>query len=114
MSTCVCDLTGRLHSLDDAFLGLQHEVAVVHPRVGEVHLERGEGVEGLGVFSLQLLGHVEAIHHLALPSVYCLVDAVEKLHLHTCRTNARFYNLKGIKSKYQQVETNIKRLHVNS
>lgn len=46
------DLAVRLHLLDDAFLGLQHEVAVVHPGVGEVDTERGECPEGLGVFSL--------------------------------------------------------------
>lgn len=92
------DRTGRLHLLDDAFLRLQHEVAVVHPCVGEVNEERGERPEGLWVFSLQLLGHVEAVHHLALPSFHSLVDAVQKLHLpqpttHTCSTNAPFTTL---------------------
>ena len=71
----------QLHSLDDALLGLQQEVAVVHARVSEVHLERAEGPEGLGVLSLQLLGHVEAVHHLALPPLLRLGDAVQKLHL---------------------------------
>lgn len=67
--------------LDDPILGLQHEVAVVRPGVGEVHTERGERPEGLRIFSLQLLGHVEAVHHLALPSFLCLVNAVQELHL---------------------------------
>lgn len=72
--------------LDDAFLGLQHEVAVVLPGVCEVHEGGGEGPEGLGVFFPQLLGHVETIHDLALPSLHSLSDAVQKLHLrqHTC------------------------------
>ena len=85
------DLTAPLHSLDDAFLGLQHEVAVVRPLVGEVHLERGERLEGLGVFSLQLLGHVEAVHHLALPSFLGLADAVQNLDLHMPH-KCPFYN----------------------
>ena len=72
---------GPLHLLDDAFLGLQHEVAVVHPRVSEVNTERGECPEGLWVFSLQLLGHVEAVHDLTLASLHSLGDAVQKLHL---------------------------------
>lgn len=89
------DPTAHLHLLNDAFLGLQHEVAVVRPCVGKVHVERGECPEGLRVFSLQLRGHVEAVHHLALPSFHSLVDAVQKLHLqqpktHTCHTNAHF------------------------
>lgn len=76
-----CDLKADLYLLYNAFLGLQHEVAVIRPCVGEVHLERGEHSEGLWVFSLQLLSHVEAVHHLALPSFHSLVDAVQKLHL---------------------------------
>lgn len=76
-----CDQKVGLHLLYDAFLGLQHEVAVICPCVGEVHLERCERPEGLWVFSLQLLSHVEAVHYLALPSFHSLVDAVQKLHL---------------------------------
>lgn len=66
----------RLHSLDDAHLGLQPEVAVVHPNVGEVDTQRGERLVGLRVFFLQLLGHMEAVHHLALASFCRLFDAV--------------------------------------
>ena len=96
------DPTAHQHLLNDAFLGLQHEVAVVCPSVGEVYVQRGECPEGFWVFSLQLLSHVEAVHHLTLPSFHSLVDAVQKLHLHqpnthththTCRTNARFTTL---------------------
>lgn len=62
-------LTGpRHHSLNDALLGLQPEVAVVRPDVGEVDAQRRERLVGLGVFFLQLLGHVEAVHHHALAS----------------------------------------------
>lgn len=72
--------------LDDAFLGLQHEVAVVLPGVREVHHGGGEGPEGLGVLLPQLLGHVETVHQLALPPLRSLGDAVQELHLrrHTC------------------------------
>lgn len=90
MSKCVCvcagektskkaqtdDLPDHLHLLNDAVLGLQHEVAVICPGVGEVHAQRGERLEGLWVFSLQLLSHVEAVHHFALPSFLSLVDAM--------------------------------------
>lgn len=77
--------------LNDAFLGLQHEVAVVLPGVCEVHEGGGEGPESLGVFFPQLLGHVETIHDLALPSLHSLGDAVQKLHLqqHTCTFSLR-------------------------
>lgn len=75
------DSCARLHSLDGECLGLQIEVAVVRPFVGVVDPQRSEHPEGLGVLSLQLLGHVETIHHLALPSFRSLHDAVEKLHL---------------------------------
>lgn len=75
------DLTARQRLLDDAVLGLQHEVAVVRSGVDEVHVQRGERPESLWVFSPQLLGHVEAVHHLALASFHSLVDAVQKLHL---------------------------------
>lgn len=67
MCVCACVLL-----LDDAFLGLQHEVTVVLPGVGEVHKGGGEDTEGLGVFFPQLLGHVEAVHHLALSSLRSL------------------------------------------
>ena len=79
--------TCRLHSLDDVVLGLQQEVAVVPPHVGEVHLGGGEDPVGLGVFSLQLLHHVEAVHHLALPPLHRLADAVHKLHLQESNTH---------------------------
>ncbi|KAG7242644.1 hypothetical protein INR49_020017 [Caranx melampygus] len=83
-----------------------HEITVVRPRVGEVHVERGECLEGLWVLSPQLLGHVEAVHHLALPSLHGLVDAVQELHLkqatHTCCTNALFTALTTLKAKCQQ------------
>lgn len=75
------DSCARHHSLDGEYLGLQFEVTVVRPFVGVVDLQRSEHPEGLGVLSLQLLGHVETVDHLALPSFHSLSDAVEKLHL---------------------------------
>ena len=69
------------HSLDDAVLRIDPEVAVVLPHVGEVHPEGAECPEGLQVFSPQDLGHVEAVHHLALPPLLRLLDAVQKLDL---------------------------------
>lgn len=101
-------LTAHLHLLDDALLGLQHEVTVVRPRVGEVHMERGEHPEGLWVFSLQQLGHVEAVHHLALPSLLSLVDAVQKLHLqHTHAAQMPVLQLLQHESRMPAVETNL-------
>lgn len=78
-----------LHSLDGSFLGLQHEVAVVRPRVGEVDIERGECLEGLGVFFPQQLGHVEtSTASLSPPSAACLMQCRHctyngKRHIHT-------------------------------
>ncbi len=105
------DLTSCLHLLNDEFLGLQQEVAVVRPLVGEVSTERAECPEGLWVFSLQLFGHVEAVHHLTLTSFLSLVDAVQNLHLAAPATHMQhkcsFYNNDDIKPKCQQAETNL-------
>lgn len=128
MCVCVCACTrvliktdhtwsGSLHLLDDAFLGLQHEVAVVHPRVGEVDVERGEYPEGLRVFSPQLLGHVEAVHHLALPSFHGLVDAVQELHLqrtHMPHKCCFFTTRDNVTAGCQRLKQTYKKQHVSS
>ena len=74
------------YSLDDVVLGMHPEVAVVLPHVREVHPEGAEGPEGLWVFSPQDLGHVEAIHHLALPPLLRLLDAMQELDLRGSET----------------------------
>lgn len=63
-------------SLYNAVLGLYAEVAVVRADVCVVDVEGRQCVKCLWVLSPEQLGHVEAIHHLALATLLGLLQTV--------------------------------------